>query len=118
MEAAEAAEMAWPSHVTGLKPGANEIKTVQTILKTQPENFAEIKSALDRILRPEYHFSHEPDRPQIPSTNLADLNVKLTRRGGARNAWPESAFRDKLGSPVTGAGTMGIGAGPSYRTTS
>src|ERR1017187_5120929 len=32
--------------------------------------------------------------------------VKLTRRGGARNAWPESAFRDKLGSPVTGAGTM------------
>jgi hypothetical protein len=37
---------------------------VQTILKTQPENFDKIKSALDRILRPEYHFSHEPDRPQ------------------------------------------------------
>src|SRR5664279_1772057 len=44
--------------------------------------------------------------------------VKLTRRGGVRNAWPESAFRNKLGSPVTVAGTMGIGAGHSYRTTS
>ena len=64
LEAAEAAEMAWPSHITGLKPGANEKKTVQTILKTQPENFAKIKNALDRILRPEYYFSHEPDEPQ------------------------------------------------------
>ena len=45
-------------------------------------------------------------------------NVKLTRRGGVRNAWPESAFWNKLGSPVTVAGTMGIGAGHSYRTTS
>src|ERR1019366_1523021 len=59
------------------------------------------KSALDRILRPEYHFSHEPDRPQNPSTNLADLDVghrMFTRIGNLLLAswfllmviWPEN----------------------------
>jgi hypothetical protein len=36
LEAAEAAEMTWPSCVTGLKPGANERKTAATNFENTP----------------------------------------------------------------------------------
>lgn len=31
---------------------------------------------LDTVLRPEYSFCHDPDRPQTNPTNLADLDVR------------------------------------------